>query len=90
MDFGIHVGPRGCMISRRNMMALATNAESQGYAIIGVADHIIAPVTTAVRYPYTADGVWPGAPTACGLARRRANAWIPWQCWRSWPAVPSA
>ena len=63
MDFGIHIGPRGCMTTRANVMTLATRAEALGYAIIGVADHIIAPVTTAVRYPYTADGVWPGAPT---------------------------
>ena len=63
MDFGIHIGTRGCMTTRENVMALATNAEAQGYAILGVADHIIVPVHTDVRYPYTADGIWPGAPT---------------------------
>ena len=63
MDFGIHIGTRGCMTTRENVMALATRAEAQGYAILGVADHVVAPVTTAVRYPYTADGIWPGAPT---------------------------
>ena len=63
MDFGIHIGTRGCMTTRDNVMALATRAEAQGYAILGVADHVVAPVTTAVRYPYTADGIWPGAPT---------------------------
>src|ERR1700712_3479719 len=44
-------------------MAVASSAEALGYAIIGVADHLIVPVHTDVRYPYTADGVWPGAPT---------------------------
>jgi probable F420-dependent oxidoreductase len=63
VDFGIHIGPRGCMTTRANIKALATRAEAQGYSILGVADHVIAPVTTGVRYPYTADGVWPGAPT---------------------------
>lgn len=63
MDFGIHIGPRGCLTTRANIKALATRAETLGYAILGVADHVIAPVTTTVRYPYTADGVWPGAPT---------------------------
>jgi probable F420-dependent oxidoreductase len=63
VDFGIHIGTRGCMTTRENVMALATRAEAQGYAILGVADHVVAPVTTAVRYPYTADGIWPGAPT---------------------------
>ncbi len=63
MDFGIHIGTRGCLTTRENIMAMATAAEAQGYAIIGVADHLIVPVHTDVRYPYTADGVWPGAPT---------------------------
>jgi len=63
MDFGLHIGTRGCMTTRDNVMAMATAAEAQGYAIIGVADHLIVPDRTSVRYPYTADGVWPGAPT---------------------------
>lgn len=63
MEFGIHIGTRGCLTSRENIMAMATSAEAQGYAIIGVADHLIVPVHTDVPYPYTAAGVWPGAPT---------------------------
>jgi probable F420-dependent oxidoreductase len=64
MDFGIHIGTRGCLTTRDNIMAMATSAEAGGFAIIGVADHLIVPVHTDVRYPYTADGIWPGAPTA--------------------------
>jgi probable F420-dependent oxidoreductase len=64
MDFGIHIGTRGCLTTRENIMGMATNAEAGGFAIIGVADHLIVPVHTDVRYPYTADGVWPGAPTS--------------------------
>ena len=63
MDFGIHIGTRGCLTSRENVMAVAQRAEALGYAYLGVADHLIVPVHTDVRYPYTADGVWPGAPT---------------------------
>jgi probable F420-dependent oxidoreductase len=63
MDFGIHIGTRGCLTTRENIMAMASSAEACGYAIIGVADHLIVPVHTDVRYPYTADGIWPGAPT---------------------------
>ena len=63
MDFGIHFGTRGCLASRDNIMALAQRAEACGYAYLGVADHLIVPDHTSVRYPYTADGVWPGAPT---------------------------
>ncbi|HET6306656.1 MAG TPA: TIGR03619 family F420-dependent LLM class oxidoreductase [Rhodopila sp.] len=63
MDFGIHIGTRGCLTTRENIMAVASSAEAAGYAIIGVADHLIVPVHTDVRYPYTESGVWPGAPT---------------------------
>ena len=63
VDFGIHIGTRGCLTSRENVMAVAQRAEALGYAYLGVADHLIVPVHTDVRYPYTADGIWPGAPT---------------------------
>ena len=63
MEFGIHIGTRGCMVTRENLMSVAMTAERNGYGIIGVADHLIVPVATEVRYPYTADGIWPGAPT---------------------------
>lgn len=63
MDFGLHIGTRGCLTTRENIMAMASDAEAGGYATIGVADHLIVPVHTGVRYPYTADGIWPGAPT---------------------------
>ena len=63
MDFGLHIGTRGCLVTREAIVALAMHAEAQGYATLGVADHLIVPVQTGVRYAYTADGVWPGAPT---------------------------
>ncbi|MDR3536213.1 MAG: LLM class flavin-dependent oxidoreductase, partial [Acetobacteraceae bacterium] len=63
MEFGLHIGTRGCLTSREAIMAMAQQAEAQGYGLIGVADHLIVPVHTDVRYPYTADGIWPGAPT---------------------------
>jgi probable F420-dependent oxidoreductase len=63
MDFGIHIGTRGCLTSRENVMAVAQRAEELGYNFLGVADHLIVPTATAIRYPYTADGIWPGAPT---------------------------
>ncbi len=63
MEFGIHIGIRGCMVTRENVMGLATRGEALGYGILGIADHLIVPVHTDVRYPYTADGIWPGAPT---------------------------
>lgn len=63
MDFGVHIGTRGCLTTRDNIMAVAMAAEDDKYAYFGVADHLIVPRHTDVRYPYTEDGVWPGAPT---------------------------
>lgn len=63
MEFGLHIGTRGCLVTRDNMIRLATSAEAQGYGTIGVADHLIVPTRTDVRYPYTESGIWPGAPS---------------------------
>ena len=72
MDFGIHIGTRGCLTSRENVMAVAQCAEALGYAYLGVSDHLIVPVRSEVRYPYTADGRWPGADT-----RSRCSTHVP-------------
>jgi len=63
VDFGIHFGTRGCLVSRDNVIALAQRAEALGYAYLGVADHLIVPPQHGVRYAYTTDGVWPGSRT---------------------------
>ena len=61
MEFGIHVGTRGCMADRTNMMAVASAAKSNGYGIIGVPDHLIMPETPDATYPYLASGLHPAA-----------------------------
>jgi probable F420-dependent oxidoreductase len=63
LDFGIHIGTRGCCASRENLMAVARHAEALGYAYLGVADHLIVPAKHGDRYAYTTDGVWPGSAT---------------------------
>ena len=63
MDFGIHFGTRGCLAARDEIMTLGQRAEALGYAYLGVADHLVVPAQSEVRYPYTADGIWPGTPT---------------------------
>jgi hypothetical protein len=64
VDFGIHIGTRGCLTSREATMAVAPQAEALGYAYPGIGDRLIVPTRTDVRYVCTADGDWPGAPTA--------------------------
>lgn len=61
MEFGIHIGTRGCLANRDNMMAVATAAEAAGYDILGVNDHLIMPATPDGTYPYTATGLHPAA-----------------------------
>ena len=41
MEFGIHLGTRGCIANRENMMKVAAEAEAHGYGILGVNDHLI-------------------------------------------------
>jgi probable F420-dependent oxidoreductase len=63
MDFGIHLGTRGCFVGRDNVMTLAQRAEALGYAYLGVADHLLVPSKHGDRYAYTPDGVWVGSAT---------------------------
>jgi probable F420-dependent oxidoreductase len=63
MDFGIHLGTRGCFVARDNVITLAQRAEALGYAYLGVADHLVVPSRHGDRYAYTTDGVWPGSAT---------------------------
>ena len=84
MDFGIHIGTRGCLTSRDNIMAVAQRAEALGYAYLGVADHLVVPVQTQRALSRTpTDGIWPGAD-------RPANASTASRRWRSSPAARSA
>jgi probable F420-dependent oxidoreductase len=61
VEFGIHIGTRGCMAVRENMMAVASAAEANGYGILGVNDHLIMPAEPDGTYPYTATGIHPAA-----------------------------
>ncbi len=63
MEFGIHIGTRGCLASRANLVACAQRAEALGYSVFGVPDRLVLPRDVATRYPYTEDGVWVGAQT---------------------------
>ena len=82
MDFGIHIGTRGCLTSRENVMAVAQCAEALGYAYLGVSDHLIVPVQSAVRYhtPRMAAGRAP-TPAIASTASQR---------WLSLPAAHNA
>jgi probable F420-dependent oxidoreductase len=61
VDFGIHIGTRGCLTNRENMMRVARGAEENGYAIVGIPDHLVMPAEPEGTYPYTATGLHPAA-----------------------------
>ena len=61
MDFGLHIGTRGCLTTRDNVMAVAMQAEAAGYGIIGVSDHLVMPAEIGTPYAYTSDGIHPAA-----------------------------
>jgi probable F420-dependent oxidoreductase len=61
VDFGIHIGTRGCLTNRENMMRVARDAEADGYAIVGIPDHLLMPAEPEGTYPYTATGLHPAA-----------------------------
>jgi probable F420-dependent oxidoreductase len=61
LDFGLHIGTRGCLIARDNLIAVATQAEAQGYNILGVSDHLVMPGEIGTPYAYTTDGIHPAA-----------------------------
>ncbi len=63
MKVGIHIGTRGCLTTRANLIACAQRAEALGYDVIGIPDRLILPRDVGTRYPYTEDGVWVGAQT---------------------------
>lgn len=64
MDFGVHFVTRGCVVSREAIEAVGQHADTNGYSIVGIADHIIVPSQTDSQYPYTEDGKWPGLAVA--------------------------
>ena len=63
MEFGIHIGARGCLAEPANLVACAQAAEALGFDVVGIPDRLVLPRAVATRYPYTEDGVWVGAQT---------------------------
>jgi probable F420-dependent oxidoreductase len=60
MDFGVNTLTRGPTANRDGYLAVARKAEALGFGYIGVNDHVLVPQDIDSRYPYTAEGNWPG------------------------------
>lgn len=61
MKFGYQVMLRGVAASGEGLSLIAEAGERLGFDVIAPNDHIIVPNGIESTYPYTDDGVWPGA-----------------------------
>ncbi len=61
MKFGFQNMLRGAASSPEGLTAIAQKGEAVGFDVIAPNDHIIVPGGIESTYPYSDDGVWPGA-----------------------------
>ena len=61
MKFGFQVMLRGAASSGDGLSSIAKSGEDFGFDIIAPNDHLIVPEGIESTYPYTEDGIWPGA-----------------------------
>ena len=61
MKFGFQVMLRGVASSGDGLASIARSGEKFGFDIIAPNDHLIVPKGIDSTYPYTDDGIWPGA-----------------------------
>ena len=61
MKFGFQVMLRGAASGGDGLSSIAKSGEDFGFDIIAPNDHLIVPEGIESTYPYTEDGIWPGA-----------------------------
>ena len=59
LEIGIDVGVYGRTATPENVLALAQFAEAQAYHSVWLADHIVFPVESRSKYPYSPSGAFP-------------------------------
>jgi probable F420-dependent oxidoreductase len=60
MRYGFYLPTRGATATPEALEALVARAEALGFASVMIADHVVFPTRIDSRYPYTADGRFPG------------------------------
>ena len=60
MRYGFYLPTRGSTATPEALEALVTRGEGFGFSSVMIADHVVFPVKIASKYPYTADGRFPG------------------------------
>ncbi|MBT7977432.1 MAG: LLM class flavin-dependent oxidoreductase, partial [Rhodospirillaceae bacterium] len=61
MQFGMMIMARGPGGRAPGLTAMAQAAENGGLDMIGINDHVVVPGDINSAYPYSDNGVWPGA-----------------------------
>ena len=61
MNFGLMIMARGPGAQAQGLTAMAKAAEDGNLDMIAINDHIVVPTDIDSAYPYTNNGVWPGA-----------------------------
>jgi probable F420-dependent oxidoreductase len=67
MRYGFYLPTRGATATSDAIDTLVRRGEDLGFASVMIADHVVFPVTIASKYPYTADGRFPGGGDAMDL-----------------------
>src|SRR5207253_9928983 len=60
MRYGFYLPTRGQTATPEALETLVTRGESLGFSSVMIADHIVFPTKVDSKYPYTADGRFPG------------------------------
>ena len=60
VQFGVQVPHRGPMTDPECIRAIIAEAETLGFGVLIVSDHIVVPKDTGSRYPYSEHGDFPG------------------------------
>ncbi len=76
MQFGFQTMLRGAAASPEGIGAIARTGEAAGFDLIAPNDHIVVPGGIESAYPYTEDGIWPGASVGEAHEQLTALAWI--------------
>jgi len=61
MRFGFQLMLRGPAASGEGLSSIVEQGEANGFDVVAPNDHIVVPNGIESHYPYTEDGVWPGA-----------------------------
>ena len=60
MRYGFYLPTRGRCAEPDALQALVTRGEALGFHSVMIADHVVFPVRSASKYPYTVSGAFPG------------------------------